>query len=91
MLRNVRFMLALLVLTLLMGSSAAYALPAEGRNADRGPGVLAAAWEWVVSLVEGKVPFLHATGKTGITIPHPPPTNGGSSGTEGGGSMDPNG
>jgi hypothetical protein len=88
--RNVRFMLALAMLALFLGSGAANALPTESRNTDREPGVLAAVWEWAVSLVEGKVPFLHVNEETGITIPHPSPSAGGS-GTDGGGYIDPNG
>ena len=84
--RNVRIMLALVMLTLFLGSGAAHALPSEGRNADRSPGMLVAVWEWMSSLLEGKVPFLHETEALGGPAqPAPPPD------PEGGGSMDPNG
>lgn len=87
--RKVRFMLALVMLALFLGSGAANALPTEGRNIDREPGLLAAVWEWAVSLVEGKVPFLHVTEQAGGTVPVVPQGN--SSGTDGGGYIDPNG
>ena len=48
--RKVRFMLALMMLTLFLGSGAAHALPSEAPNADRGNGMLVAVWEWVASL-----------------------------------------
>jgi len=78
-------MLALVMLTLFLGSGAAHALPSEGRNADRSPGMLVAVWEWMASLLEGKVPFLSVNEASGLVQPPPPPS------TEGGGSMDPNG
>ena len=89
--RKVRFMLALVMLTLFLGSGAAHALPSEGRDADRGPGMLAAVWEWVASLLEGPVSFFHATeaiGGGGV-----PSSGGGNNGggTEGGPFIDPNG
>lgn len=87
--RKVRFMLALVMLTLFLGSGAAHALPSEGRNADRGPGMLVAVWEWVASLLEGPVSFLHVT-EAAIGTPPPPATNGNGDG-EGGGYIDPNG
>ena len=83
--RKVRFMLALVMLTLFLGSGAAHALPSEGRDADRGPGMLVAVWEWVASLLEGPVSFLNITESAGGTTP-PPTVNG-----DGGGSIDPNG
>jgi hypothetical protein len=91
MFRKVRFMLALVMLALFLGSGAANALPTEGRNTDREPGLLAAVWEWAVSLVDGKVPFLHVTEQAGGTVPTVPQGNGSSSGSDGGGSIDPNG
>jgi len=84
--RNVRIMLALVMLTLFLGSGAAHALPSEGRNADRSPGMLVAVWEWMASLLEGKVPFLPETEALGGPVQPSPPPN-----PEGGGSMDPNG
>ena len=87
--RKVRFMLALVMLTLFLGSGAAHALPSEGRDADRGPGMLVAVWEWVASLLEGPVSFLHVTEASGG--PTPPPVINGNGEGEGGGSIDPNG
>jgi hypothetical protein len=87
--RKVRFMLALLMLTLFLGSGAAHALPSEGRNADRGPGMLVAVWEWVASLLEGRVSFLHVTESAGGTVQPPPPATHG--GGDGGVFIDPNG
>lgn len=88
--RKVRFMLALVVLTLFLGSGAAHALPMEGRDADRGTGMLVAAWEWVVSLLDGPVSFLHVTEASEDTIVSPGSTRGSGDG-EGGGYIDPNG
>jgi hypothetical protein len=88
--RKVRFMLALVLLTLFLGSGAAHALPSEGRNADRGPGMLVAVWEWVASLLEGPVSFLHVTETSGGTVQSPPQTTNGSDG-EAGPFIDPNG
>lgn len=87
--RKVRFMLALVVLTLFLGSGAAHALPMEGRDADRGTGMLVAAWEWVVSLLDGPISFLHVNEASEDTIVSPG-SNLGSNG-EGGGYIDPNG
>ena len=55
--RNVRFMLALVMLTLFLGSGAAHALPSEGRDADRALAWLVAVWEWVTSLCGGRFRF----------------------------------
>ena len=92
--RKVRFMLALVMLTLFLGSGAAQALPLEGRDAGRSPGMLVAVWEWVASLLEGRVPFLHVTEAAGgeTVAPTAPPddVNGGSGG-DFGGYIDPNG
>ncbi len=87
--RKVRFMLALVMLTLFLGSGAAHALPSEGRNADRGPGMLVAVWEWVTSLLEGPVSFLHVTESAGGAVQPPPPAA--NSGGEAGPFIDPNG
>lgn len=87
--RKVRFMLALVMLTLFLGSGAAHALPMAGRDADRGAGMLAAAWEWVVSLLEGPVSFLHVT-EADEVVPGSGGNNGGGNG-EGGPFIDPNG
>lgn len=89
--RKVRSQLALLVLTLFLGTGAAHALPSEGRDADRGPGMLVAAWEWVTSLLEGRVPFLrvHEEAGGGPVLPPPPQSN--SSSGDFGGYIDPNG
>jgi hypothetical protein len=87
--RKVRSLLALVVLTLFLGTGAAHALPSEGRHADRGPGMLDAVWEWVASLLEGRVPFLHVTEAADGTVVQP--KSSGNSGTEGGGYIDPNG
>lgn len=89
--RKVRFMLALVVLTLFLGSGAAHALPSEGRDADRGPGMLVAVWEWVASLLESPMSFLHVTEAAGGTAQPTPPTMNGNSDKDGGGYIDPNG
>ncbi|MEA2563359.1 MAG: hypothetical protein QOH06_4863 [Acidobacteriota bacterium] len=89
--RKVRIMLALVMLTLFLGSGAAHALPSEGRNADRSPGMLVAVWEWVASLLESPVSFLHVTENVGGTVPIPPPSTHGTGTGEGGGYIDPNG
>lgn len=88
--RKVRFMLALVVLTLWLGSGAAHALPSEGRNADRDAGMLAAVWEWLTSLVAVEVPFLPVHEAIGEEIPAPPSTPDGDPG-DGGVFIDPNG
>lgn len=89
--RKVRFMLALMMLTLFLGSGAAHALPSEAPNADRGAGMLVAVWEWVASLFEGPVSFLQVTEAVGGTDPLPPGDGNGGSGSEGGPFIDPNG
>lgn len=90
--RKVRSLLALFVLTLFLGTGAAHALPMEGRDADRGSGMLVAAWEWVASLLEGRVPFFQQTheaaGQPGL--PDLPGTNSDPNG-DFGGFIDPNG
>ena len=90
--RKVRSLLALVVLTLFLGTGAAHALPPEGRNADRGPGMLVAVWEWVSSLLEGRVPFLQTHDAVGgdPVLPAPPDTDNGSD-PDFGGFIDPNG
>ena len=89
--RKVRFMLALVMLTLFLGSGAAHALPAEGRDADRGPGMLVAIWEWVSSLVEAKVPFLQAFEAIGEETLPPPSSSSSGGPNDGGVFIDPNG
>lgn len=86
--RKVRSMLALLVLTLFLGTGAAHALPAEGPAGDRGPGMLVAVWDWLTSLLEVEVPFLQVHEAAGGIVLPPPP---GTSGSEHGGYIDPNG
>ena len=90
--RTVRSLLALVVLTLFLGTGAAHALPTEGRDADRGSGMLVAVWEWVASLLEGRVPFLqaHEAVIDGPNPTTPPDTNGNPKG-DFGGTIDPNG
>lgn len=89
--RKVRSLLALFVLTLFLGAGAAHALPMEGRDADRGSGMLVAAWEWVASLLEGRVSFLQIHEATGQpAVPHGPETTGNPNG-DFGGYIDPNG
>jgi hypothetical protein len=89
--RKVRSLLALFVLTLFLGTGAAHALPMEGRDGDRGSGVLVAVWEWVASLLEGRVPFIQVHEAVGEPdLPAPPDTNGDPDG-EFGGFIDPNG
>ena len=87
--RKVRSMLALLLLTLFLGAGAAHALPSEGPGVDRAPGMLAAFWNWVTSVVEVKVPLFQVHEADGQTLPRPV-IEGGSE-PDGGGSMDPNG
>ena len=92
--RKARFMLALVMLTLFLGSGAAHALPAEGRDADRGPGMLVAIWDWVASLLEGRVPFVQTHEAVGgLDLPTPPATNDDPDDPKGdfGGYIDPNG
>ena len=90
--RKVRSLLALFVLTLFLGTGAAHALPAEGRDAGRGPGMLVAVWEWVASLLEGRVPFVKAHEATGRPGSLPPETTSGGNGNgDYGGYIDPNG
>ena len=91
--RKVRLLLALVVLTLFLGTGAAHALPPEGRNADRGPGMLVAVWEWVSSLLEGRVPFLqtHEAVIGEPTLPTTPDTSDGGPKGDFGGFIDPNG
>lgn len=86
--RKVRSLLALFVLTLFLGTGAAHALPPEGRDADRGLGMLAAVWEWVASLLGPETSYRPAH-EAGIVSP--PPVTNGSSGCEYGGYIDPNG
>ena len=88
--RKLRFMLALVMLTLFLGSGAAHALPLEGRDADRGSGMLVAAWEWVTSLLEGPVSFFHVNEAASGPV-QPSGGGGNGSGTEGGPFIDPNG
>ncbi|HEX5717806.1 MAG TPA: hypothetical protein VF179_16735 [Thermoanaerobaculia bacterium] len=90
--RTVRSLLALVVLTLFLGTGAAHALPTEGRDAGRGPGMLVAVWEWVASLLEGRVPFIQIHEAVGEpALPTPPETPGGDPNRDFGGSIDPNG
>jgi len=90
--RNVRSLLALVVLTLFLGTGAAHALPPEGRDAHQGPGMLVAVWEWVASLLEGRVPFAKAHDASGRPD-GPTTTNSAGKGGDGefGGYIDPNG
>jgi len=90
--RKARSLLALGVLTLFLGTGAAHALAPEGRNADRGPGMLVAAWEWVSSLLEGRMPFLQTHEAVGAPVlPTPPETTNGGPNGDFGGFIDPNG
>jgi hypothetical protein len=89
----VRFTMALVMLTLFLGGGAAHALPMEGRDADRSPGLWIAAWDWLASLLQGQVPFLSAY-EASETVNPPLPqdtTNTGSGGGDHGGFIDPNG
>lgn len=88
--RNVRSALALLLLTLFLGSGAAYALPAEGPGPDRDPGMLTAIWNWVTSVVEAKVPFFQIHEAVGQPLP-PGQQDGhaGSNNNDGGAFIDP--
>ena len=67
--RNVRSALALLLLTLFLGSGVAYALPAEGPGPDREPGMLMAIWNWVTTVVDAKVPFFQIHEAVGQPLP----------------------
>lgn len=67
--RTVRSTLALLLLTLFLGTGAAYALPSEGSSLDRDPGMLATIWNWVTSVVEIKVPLFQVHDADGQTLP----------------------
>lgn len=90
--RKVRFTMALVMLTLFLGGGAAHALPADGRDADRGPGMWVAAWDWLASLLQGKVPFLSAyEASETVKLPLPQDTNTGSGSGDHGGFIDPNG
>jgi hypothetical protein len=86
--RKVRSLLALVVLTLFLGTGAAHALPLGGRDADQGPGMLVAVWEWVASLLGAEPSYRPA--HEAVIISPPSGTNG-SSGCEHGGYIDPNG
>jgi len=90
--RKVRSLLALVVLTLFLGTGAAHALPLGGRDAGQGPGILVAVWEWVASLLEGRMPFVQTHEAVGEPVPPAPPgTNTGDPDGEYGGYIDPNG
>ena len=86
--RNVRSLLALVVLTLFLGTGAAHALPPEGRDADRGSGMLVAVWEWVTSLLGMESSYRSAHEAAIIS---PPTETSSSSGCDFGGYIDPNG
>jgi hypothetical protein len=88
--RKVRSLLALVVLTLFLGTGAAHALPLGGRDADQGPGMLVAVWEWVASLLEGRVPFVQTHEAVGEPILPTTPNTGNPNGDYGG-YIDPNG
>lgn len=89
--RKVRSLLALFVLTLFLGTGAAHALPTEGRDADRGSGMLVAVWEWVASLLQGRVPFVQTHEAVGDTLPAEPDTSSSDPNGDYGGYIDPNG
>jgi len=86
--RNVRSILALLVLLLFLGTGAAHALPSEGSGPERA-GMLVAIWDWVASLL-GTEPSYRPVHEAVIGIPPVPGTSGGS-GCDYGGYIDPNG
>lgn len=90
--RKVRSLLALVMLTLFLGTGAAHALPSEGRAADRAPGMLVAIWEWAASLLQGRVPFvpIHEAVDEPAAPTSPDATDDGPGG-EFGGYIDPNG
>ena len=75
--RKVRSILALLVLTLFLGTGAAHALPAEGPSLDRAPGMLVAIWEWVTSLWGAEGSLLPVHEAVEVSVPPPPTTTGG--------------
>lgn len=88
--RKVRSILALLLLTLFLGTGAAHALPAGGPA--RETGMLDAIWDWVTSLLGVDVPFLPAHEASEVTGPEDPSQpNGQGRDDDGGGYIDPNG
>jgi hypothetical protein len=89
MVRKARASFALLLLALFLGSGVAYAVPASGFVVpERTPGMLTALWEWVTSLAETRIPFLHMHEASVGIIPIPPPSGPSS---DGGAFIDPSG
>lgn len=86
--RNVRSILALLLLVLFLGTGAAHALPSEGSGPDHRAGMLVALWDWVASLL-GTEPSYRPAHEAVIVAP-PQGTNGNPH-CEYGGYIDPNG
>jgi hypothetical protein len=75
MVRKVRASFALLLLALFLGTGAAHGMPAPGAAVpERTPGMLAAMWEWVTSLVDVGMPFLQVHEASGEFIPILPPS-----------------
>ena len=81
--RKVRSVVALLMLTLFLGTGVAHALPSEGSGPDRDSGMLVALWDWVASLL-GVEPSYHPAHEA-VILPPPPGTNGSGSGWSTGG------
>lgn len=89
--RTARSIFALLVLTFLLGTGAAQALPSSnGPSPARVSGTLAAIWDWLASVFEvkdGVAPIFEAS--NGNTAPNSPKPTG--SQLDFGGFIDPNG
>jgi hypothetical protein len=89
--RTARSIFALLVLTFLLGTGAAQALPSSsGPGPERTPGMIAAVWDWLASVlgVQGTVAKSFEA-STGGQVPASPLPTGPQ--TDVGGFIDPNG
>lgn len=89
--RTARSIFALLVLTFLLGTGAAQALPSSnGPSPVRVSGTLTAIWDWLASVFEvkgGVASIFEASNGNGA----PPPTKPNGAQTDFGGFIDPNG
>jgi hypothetical protein len=89
--RTARSIFALLVLTFLLGTGAAQALPSSnGPSPERVSGTLAAIWDWLASVFEVQGGVAHIFDAAVGDIVHTPPLPTGSQ-TDVGGFIDPNG
>lgn len=89
--RKTRSLPAMLMLAVLLGTSAAYARPsADAPKAAPAPGALTVAWDWLNSLLHGNAPlsslFAASGSGSGGTL-----LGGATTMTDGGGFIDPNG